>query len=192
MSLQLPGPFQIYYLNSTGAKQHGHARVLQSSSIIVEDGKKGILNSISNIPYQIVTAEGQPSTQFQEAGIRTTITPSILGARSDSVNLQLNFAVKSLVGMTAAGPLTSAREIQTVIAVRSGQSAAVGGLISNDTGTDYNKLPANVSRNPLISLYASKNFRRKQSQFVVFVTPVIKSSASAGAEAIKRKFRLRN
>lgn len=173
------------------AKEHGHARVLQSSSIIVEDGKPGTLNSFQNIPYQTASSTGQPVTSFANAGIKTTITPSIVGSRSDSVSLKLNFSISSLIGMSTAGPLTSQRDIQTEIVVRSSQSAAVGGLISSDTATGYNKLPANASANPLISLYASKDFRKNQSQFVVFVTPVIKASASSGSEAIKRKFRLR-
>ncbi|MDC0980325.1 BON domain-containing protein [Bdellovibrionales bacterium] len=173
------------------AKEHGHARVLQSSSLKVEDGQSGTLNSLSRIPYQIVNADGQPSTNFEEAGIRTNITPLILGRRSDSIKLNINFSIKSLISITEQGPLTSSREIKTTLVVRSGASAAVGGLISNDSGTHYNKLPPNVSRNPLISLYASKSFRRSQSQFVMFVTPIIKSSASAGADKIKRKFRLK-
>ncbi|MCB0357533.1 MAG: pilus assembly protein, partial [Bdellovibrionales bacterium] len=144
------------------------------------------------IPYQVVNAQGQPSTSFEEVGIRTNITPTIIGSRSDSVSLNLNFAIKSLISQTAAGPLTSSREIKTNIVVRSRQSAAVGGLITNDTGTAYNKLPEDASKNPLISLYASKSFRRNQSQFVVFVTPVIKASASAGADKIKQKFRLKD
>ena len=172
------------------AKQHGFARVLQSSSVTVEDGKQGVINSITRLPYQVVNGQGQPSTNFEETGIRTNVTPQIMGARSDSVKLALNFAVKSLLSYSDQGPLTASREIQTVLHVRSGQSAAVGGLITNDSGTNFNKLPAGASRNPLISLYASKDFRRNQSQFVVFVTPLIKSSASAGADKIKRKFRL--
>ncbi|MGE4131273.1 MAG: pilus assembly protein [Bdellovibrionales bacterium] len=172
------------------AKQHGFARVLQSSSVTVEDSKPGVINSITRLPYQVVNAQGQPSTNFEETGIRTNITPQIMGARSDSVKLALNFAVKSLLSYSDQGPLTASREIQTVLHVRSGQSAAVGGLITNDSGTNFNKLPAGASRNPIISLYASKDFRRNQSQFVVFVTPLIKSSASAGADKIKKKFRL--
>lgn len=172
------------------AKQHGFARVLQSSSVTVEDGKQGVINSITRLPYQVVNAQGQPSTNFEETGIRTNITPQIMGQRSDSVKLALNFAVKSLLSYSDQGPLTASREIQTVLHVRSGQSAAVGGLITNDSGTNFNKLPSGASRNPLISLYASKDFRRNQSQFVVFVTPLIKSSASAGSDKIKRKFRL--
>lgn len=172
------------------AKQHGFARVLQSSSVTVEDGRQGVINSITRLPYQVVNGQGQPSTNFEETGIRTNITPQIMGQRSDSVKLALNFAVKSLLSYSDQGPLTASREIQTVLHVRSGQSAAVGGLITNDSGTNFNKLPSGASRNPLISLYASKDFRRNQSQFVVFVTPLIKSSASAGSDKIKRKFRL--
>lgn len=172
------------------AKQHGFARVLQSSTVTVEDSKQGVVNSITRLPYQVVNAQGQPSTNFEETGIRMNITPQIMGARSDSVKLALNFAVKSLLSYSDQGPLTASREIQTILHVRSGQSAAVGGLITNDSGTNFNKLPAGVSKNPLISLYASKDFRRNQSQFVVFVTPIIKSSASAGSDKIKKKFRL--
>lgn len=174
------------------AKQHGHARVLQSSSIIVEDSKPGTLNSFQKIPYQTVSETGVPVTSFSDAGIKTTITPNIVGSRSDSVNLKMSFSISSLIGMSSAGPLTSQRDIQTELVVRSSQSAAVGGLISSDTATGYNKLPANASANPLISLYASKDFRKNQSQFVVFVTPVIKASASTGVENIKRKFQLRD
>lgn len=173
------------------AKEHGYARVLQSATIITEDGKPGVINSISRIPYQTISGEGGiPSTNFEETGIRTNITPRVGGPRSDTVDLTMSFAVKSLVSYTTQGPLTASREIQTSLHVRSGQSAAVGGLITNDSGTNYNKLPPNVSRNPLISLYASKDFRKNQSQFVVFVTPVIKSSASSGSDKIKRKFRI--
>jgi pilus assembly protein CpaC len=172
------------------AKQHGHARILQSSSVIVMDGEEGKLQSVTRVPYQIVGQGGVPSTSFEEAGIVTAIKPKIISAKSDSINLKIDFALKSLLGLTDKGPLISNSSIQTMVVVRSGQSAAIGGLVSNSSGKDYNKLPKNVSENPLISLYASKSFRRNQSQFVVFITPVIKSSASAGSERIKQKFRI--
>ncbi len=174
------------------AKSHGHARVLQSSSMIVQDGQKGDIRSVVRIPYSIISANGQSGTNFEEAGITSTVTPSIVNPRSDSIQLTTDFSVKSLLGLTDAGPMVSQNQVQTVITVRSGQSAAIGGLISNTSTTDFNKLPKNVSQNPLISLYASKSFQRNQTQFVVFITPIIKSSASAGSEKIKRKFRLRD
>ncbi len=174
------------------AKAHGHARVLQSSSLIIQDQKQGTLKSLTRIPYQTTDGNGQVRTDFENAGIQTTITPRIMGDRSDSIHLDIQFEISALLGMTNSGPLTSNSNITTSIMVRSEQSAAIGGLVQSSSGTDYNKLPPGSSSNPIFSLFASKNFRRDQSQFVVFITPVIKSSASEGADRIKKKFRLMN
>ncbi len=174
------------------AKSHGHARVLQSSSMIVQDGQKGDIRSTVKVPYSIIGSNGQAGTNFETTGITSTVTPQIVNPRSDSIQLTTDFSVKSLLGISNAGPLVSENKVNTVITVRSGQSAAIGGLVSNTSTTDFNRLPKNVSSNPLISLYASKAFQRNQTQFVVFITPIIKSSASAGSEKIKRKFRLRD
>jgi pilus assembly protein CpaC len=172
------------------AKEHGHARVLQSTSILVQEGQTGKIQSLTKIPYTTIGPQGQEQTNFADAGIISDITPTIPNANSDAINLSINFKLSALVGMTSAGPQISDNSLQTAVAVRSTQSAAIGGLVSNVSGTNYNKLPKNVGSNPLISLYSSKDFQKKQSQFVVFVTPVIKNSASAGSEKIKAKFRL--
>lgn len=175
------------------SKQHGYARVLESTSLIVQDGKRGVLNSTREVPYTTAQGDqGVPVTSFKDVGIATAITPIILGERSDSISLAMEFDISSLVSLTDQGPLTARNKITTDLVIRSGQSAAVGGLISNRTNTDYNKLPKGVADNPIISLLASKAFQRNQSQFVVFVTPIIKSTASSGAEKVKRKFRLRD
>jgi pilus assembly protein CpaC len=173
------------------AKNHGHARVLQSSSIIVQDGSPGIMNSVGNVPFSVQNSFGQISTQFVETGLKSNITPSIINAKSDSISLIVVFSITALTGDSSKGPTTSKNEIQTKVTVRSGQSAAIGGLVGNNTSAAYNRLPAGQTDNPIISLYASKQFQTNQSQFVVFITPVIMNSASEGSDAIKRKFRLK-
>jgi pilus assembly protein CpaC len=174
------------------AKEHGHARVLQSTSLIIQDGQKGELQNTTSIPYPIAQANGVTSTGHDEIGIRTSISPKILNARSDSISMDLTFSVKEPAGTTGTGLMISNSEVHTLVIVRSGQSAAVGGLVSNTSSTDYNRVPAGSSSNPIFSLRASKAFTHKQSQFVVFVTPIIKASASQGSEKIKKKFRLRD
>ena len=94
-----------------------------------------------------------------------------------------------MIGQTSAGPSTAKNTINTQVDIRSGESAAVGGFISNNQTMDYNKIPPTVD-NPLFSLYHSRAFQKNQSQFVIFVTPIIKSSASSGVEKVKEKFRL--
>lgn len=173
------------------AKAHGHARVLKSSSLIVEDGNPGVIRSLTRIPYSVQNQYGQLSTSFEEAGIDTNITPRVINAKSDSIGLTITFSLKSLIGQTEKGPLISNSTIQTRVTVRSAQSAAIGGLVGNDSSTAYNRLPKGASENPLLSLYASKQFQHNQSQFVVFITPVILNSASEGADEVKKKFRLK-
>ena len=172
------------------AKQHGHARILHSASVMVKDNSPGTINSTRRIPYiglQSVNGGVAPGTQFTPpVGIQSQITPRIIGA-NDNIQLQVSFKVSSPNG---SPPTISESSINTVVIVRSRESAAIGGLVTQSSGTGYNTQPEGASSNPILSLYASKDFRRGQTQFVVFVTPIIKASASSGVDRIKRKFRL--
>jgi pilus assembly protein CpaC len=176
------------------AKAHGFARVLKSSTMIVEEGNPGIIRSITRIPYSVQNQYGQLSTAFEEAGIDTNITPKLVNAKSDRIAMTVVFSLKSLIGQTEKGPLVSNNTIQTRVTVRSNQSAAIGGLVGNDSSTAFNRLPSGYSKqtNPLLSLYASKQFQHNQSQFVVFITPIILNSASEGSDEIKKKFRMKH
>ena len=173
-------------------KSHGHARVLESGSIMVKDGSAGHFESKTTMGGSSIASSGQAvnSSGGQIVGIVTDVTPTTSGERSDSVDMTLKFWVGAPAGRNGNELNVASNQINTSLIVRSTQSAAVGGLITNSAVTSYNKLPPDVSNNPIISLYASKDFTHGQSQFVVFVTPIVRSSASAGAEKIKKKFRL--
>lgn len=172
------------------AKAHGLARILTSTNVITEEDNVGTINQTTTIPTTIVNQEGAvvpgPPASIS---LNSAIKPTIENARTDLIKLEMNFTIGSLISITAAGPMTSQDLIKTIVSVRSSESAAVGGLIRNNQTMDYNKLPDGV-KNPLFSFYSSKAFQKNQSQFVVFVTPIIKSSASSGTEKIKEKFRV--
>lgn len=174
------------------AKEHGHARILESTTILVTDGSEGTISNETEIPFTVFSPQtNNASSSKAKIGINAKIGAKINNPRSDAIEMAMNFGMSQLVDMSSAGPIVSTSLVNTKVTVRSGQSAAIGGLILNSANTAYNKLPQSVE-NPLISLYASKQFTRKQSQFVVFVTPVIKVSASQGSEKIKAKFKLRD
>jgi pilus assembly protein CpaC len=172
------------------AKQHGFARVLKSSSVTTKEGQQGVVNATQNLPILIRQPGnvGAITNSSVPVGVESTITPTISNPRSDIIQLDMQFRVSSLIGQTDQGPQTASNFVKTIVDVRSGQSAAIGGLIENTTGTEFNP---DSNPDALFNLYSAKDFRRNKSQFVVFVTPIIKPSASAGSEKIKRKFRLR-
>ena len=170
------------------AKEHGYARILESISVTTKDGKQGIIHSGAEIPYTVAVPGVGQTTQFKPIGIQSAITPKVVNPRSDIIELDMDFSISSILEESAQGPRLSNNKVKTLVNVRSGQSAAIGGLIHNDSGTSYNP-----ESNPdaLFNLYSGKSFRDNKNQFVIFVTPSIKASASVGSEKIKRKFRLR-
>lgn len=172
-------------LNS--AKTHGHARVLESTSFMVRDGEKGSISQTIDEPYSVIGQNGNQGTAFTPTGLKASVTPTISGDKSGTVEMRLEFQVSQKVGVVGGSPIVSKNELMTVVAVRDRQSAAVGGLIKNSTSSDYNRDPA---KEALFNALAANGSSRNQNQFVVFVTPKIITSASADSEKTKAKFKL--
>lgn len=171
------------------AKEHGHARVLDSLSIITEEGNRGYISNDRVIPYAITNQQGLAVPDRVPVKIDLGVTPTIAGGRSDSIKMDLEINIGEVLELTANGPSTTTNKLKTIVTVRSSQSAALGGLLKSNSGTAYNRQPAGTTA-PLFRLGASKDLARSQSQFVIFITPYIKASASQGVNKVKRKFRL--
>ncbi len=171
------------------AKAHGHARVLKTTSVITKQDVAGVVTQKTTIPYVTQNQLGASVPGTAEVSLVSNITPSIDSPRSDLISLKMTFNIGSLVSITSLGPIISNNSVTTEVSVRSGESAAVAGLIGNSQTMDYNKIPDGL-QNALFSFYSSKAFQKNQSQFVVFVTPIMKSSASSGVDKVKEKFRL--
>ncbi len=175
------------------AKEFGFARILHSSNLIVEEGEKGSVKSNTEIPYGVLAGAAGMQVQKASYGVQLSITPNIVGVRKDGVRLEIGFTVSDVVGVVSAGPVISKKELSTLVYVRSGLSAAIGGVISHSNTRNFNREPGGDfggKVDTVFNLLSSKNFTRKKNQFVVFVTPFIKSSASTDVEEVKRKFRI--
>src|SRR3989338_159683 len=177
------------------ATTHGHARVLESSSLIVQDNEEGTLNNAIQIPitvFQTSAGGTQQATEYVDVGLLMKIKPTAL-QESSAMRVDVEFQLKTVLGFNERGiPSIGQNKINTVLIVGSGESAAIGGLVTNNLLTNYNKLPEGAaSQNFLFNLYRSKSFQNNKSQFVVFITPEIIKSAAEGDEELKRKFRVK-
>ncbi|MCS6838701.1 MAG: type II and III secretion system protein [Bdellovibrionaceae bacterium] len=167
-------------------KTHGYARVLKSGSIILKNASEGKMSSTVRVPDSAIIQQGGAVQQtFRNVGFNLSVFAEIAGERSDLINLKIQTKVDSAL----ANANFTENEVKTEITVRNGQSAAFAGLINNSSSSGYNKnMPQ--GRNAIISLHADRTFNRDQSQFVMFVTPLIKASASQGTEKIKQRFKI--
>lgn len=171
------------------AREHGHARVLDTMNVTVEEGKEGKVNSRKSITRVVANSQGGVAPQTDNVEIGTTVTPELDSSKRDSVKMKITINIGEITEVSEAGNQTSNNQVDTHITVRDKQSAAIGGLLRSASSTGYNRTPTSEA-DTLFRLGAAKSVARSQSQFVIFVTPIIRSNASQGMERIKRKFRL--
>ncbi len=125
------------------------------------------------------------------------VQPKIL--EQEKIELPINFTVSVTTG--SSPPVVTSNTVSTNLVVKSKESAAIGGVVQSKSTTDYDNTgddPAPVQvggdgggGSPLFRLFRSKNYKTDKTQFVIFVTPEIIESASAGTEEIRKKFRRR-
>jgi pilus assembly protein CpaC len=180
------------------AQNAGYARVIKSGTLIVRNGQPADMSENTRFPITIFSAQnGQVSASGEDVGLAFSVTPAVVGQTED-VTMDLDLNQKSLVGRApAAGqaPITSSHRVKTKIFVKNGESAAVVGVNSGEVVTQFNKddpSPGSFAEGtePLFSLNRSKQYAKKKSQFVIFVTPQIIESAHEGTEDLQRNFRM--
>lgn len=158
-------------------KTHGYLRVLDTASVLIKNDTTGSITrtiqmtSTTNSPVNVTLS------------IKTT--PKILLPRSGLIELPLEVSNQP----SAGGTIGANTLINTTITVRDRQSAAFGGTISKGLGNDYGAPYTNG--NAVFTMNAEKSHKRYSGNNVVFVTPIIKTSASAGVDQVKKKFRLK-
>lgn len=168
----------------------GFARILFSTVAIGEDKRPIEVLRNDNIPFISAMVNGVPVPDNVPVGINVKVTPDIIG--DDRLRLETFFQFTALAGVGAGGkPRTSATTMTNTVLLKSGDSAALGGLISSDTAKEIDKDPESGAPggagSALFNLLRSKAFRNKKTQFVVFITPKIITDASEGTADIKAK-----
>jgi pilus assembly protein CpaC len=167
----------------------GFVRVLFSTVQMAEDKTQVELVRQDNIPFVGAVVNGVPVPENASAGVNVKCQPEILSDNRVRMATYLNFT--AVTGNGAGGkPGTTSTTMQNQLIVKSGDSAALGGLISSNTAKDIDKDPeqaTNQGGNPIFTLLRSKSFRNNRSQFVVFITPKIVEDAAEGTADIKAK-----
>lgn len=175
-------------LNS--AKTAGYARVIQSAMVIARNESKAMITKDTSIPFAVGSGEFTKASQAS-VGITVSVEPRIL--EEEKVELPVNISIKLQVGSSST-PIVTNNSINTTLIIKSTESAAIGGVVQNQSTTDYDADPGQGGEDapsPLFNLNRSKAYVSQKSQYVIFLTPEIIESASTGTEEIRKKFRRR-
>jgi len=173
------------------AQEAGYARVLQEVVLLTQSGVKGTVKRLKKIPIPVLDVKtGNTTYQAADTGLTLFVTPNVQG-QDENVALKINFSFNALSGRLQTAPIIAVNTYEGTISVKSGDSAGVMNLVTNDIITDYNKdAPGQTAQaaNPLFSLVRSKAFAKNKSQFVIFITPQIVENASVGTDDMKKRY----
>lgn len=157
--------------------------VLSSPHIAVLDGHGAQIVAGEEIPFLSPTVNpfGQSlvTTQFKRVGVKLYVTPKVVGRHLIRINLTT--AVESVTGETAfetnnlkiSNPIISSRQASTVMDVHDGDTAIIGGLLTQSTLGAENRVPV-LGELPVIGyLFSSRSQQTQQTNLIFFLTPKI-------------------
>ncbi|MCB1554471.1 MAG: type II secretion system secretin GspD [Xanthomonadales bacterium] len=157
-------------------------RVLSAPSLVVLNNKSATINSGSSIPINSTSIGGIGgvsgdtvfnTTQYLQTGITLSVTPRV--NPGGLVFLQIDQEDSSPVGEIQPGtnPPISQNTISTEIAIQSGQSVVLGGLIKQ-TDTKGNSGVPGLSRLPVVGgLFGRKSRSVNRQELLVLITPKV-------------------
>jgi type II secretory pathway component GspD/PulD (secretin) len=151
-------------------------RVLSNPRITTLENQPSVFHSGDRIPYNRITIDDgiqQVETVFEDVGILLAVTPQV--KEDGMISLLLSTSVSSEAGFTPSGqPRISTRTTQSQVLVRSGDTVAIAGLISEKSNIVVSKVPI-VGDIPLLGrVFSTEREVKQRSEVTIFITPEIR------------------
>ncbi len=164
------------------------ASIQVGKEISLMTGSLGSLNSVNNTSGTSNNVFSQQ--QQRKTGVKLKIKPRVNA--NGLVTMEVTQSVEDPGAIPANGtnPSILTREINSSVAVQSGETIVLGGLIKDNNTDDNNGIPLLHDVPVLGTLFGSKTRTKDKTELVVLITPrVVKSRQDAGliTDEFKRK-----
>lgn len=171
-------------------EQKGIVRLLAEPNLISRSGDTAsfLAGGEFPVPVSSETSGGfaEISVEFKEFGIGLSFTPTVVG--DDLINLELFTEVSDIdesnsvsTGQGLQIPGLTVRRANTTIELRTGQSFAIAGLLSDEFRDNVRQVPGAGDVPVLGSLFRSSGYQSNQTELVVIVTPHLVRPATPDA-----------
>ncbi len=179
----------VYNFIGTGAtaklnalEKEGRVAILSSPSLMVLNNKNATINVGDQIPITNVGSIGSgntnngtiSSTRFIQTGVQVDITPRVNpgGLVYLEISQDVSNAKEVDAGSNSTPPITT-RALNTEIAVQSGNTIVMGGLISDENRNSRSGFPV-LSKIPVLgNLFGSRNKSTVRTELLLLITPTV-------------------
>ena len=159
----------------------GLTQVLSAPSLVVLNNQQAQIQVGDNIPISQTTVNTSTSdttlssVEYVQTGVILDVVPRINpgGLVYMDIQQQVSDADDSAVTTTQPNPRISSRAVSTQVAVQSGQTVLLGGLIKQDNTQSETHVPG-LSRIPGLGwLFGSSSKSRDRTELIVLITPKV-------------------
>ncbi|NWL49601.1 type II secretion system protein GspD [Pseudomonas hunanensis] len=159
----------------------GLTQVLSAPSLVVLNNQQAQIQVGDNIPISQTTVNTTnsdttlSSVEYVQTGVILDVVPRINpgGLVYMDIQQQVSDADDSAVTTTQPNPRISSRAVSTQVAVQSGQTVLLGGLIKQDNAQSDTRVPG-LSKIPGLGwLFGSSSKSRDRTELIVLITPKV-------------------
>ncbi|CAM3591214.1 Type II secretion system protein D [Pseudomonas reidholzensis] len=159
----------------------GLTQVLSAPSLVVLNNQQAQIQVGDNIPISQTTVNTSTSdttlssVEYVQTGVILDVVPRINpgGLVYMDIKQQVSDADDSAVTTTQPNPRISSRAVSTQVAVQSGQTVLLGGLIKQDNAQSDTRVPG-LSRIPGLGwLFGNSSKSRDRTELIVLITPKV-------------------
>jgi type IV pilus assembly protein PilQ len=151
-----------------GARQ---AKVIARPKVQVVDGQPAKILDGKDIPIQTTSPQLGTQTQLVPAYLQLEVTPRIYA--DARINMKVQVKDDDLGPVSDAGPIIVRRQAHTIMVVKDGETAVIGGIVKERNQNTRQGWPG-LMNVPLVGyLFSNKGQEKEMNELLVFITPTI-------------------
>ncbi|CAN4265297.1 PulD Type II secretory pathway, component PulD [Methylophilaceae bacterium] len=195
-------------------KQFGDTKVLSSPKLMVLNNQTAVLKVVDNLVYftvqaQISQAGGNGGQNLQSftttpntvpVGVVMSVTPQINEGGDVNVNVRPTISrqvdqvedpnpafrdpVSGVKRVESFVPVIQVREMESLLQLKSGNTAILGGLMQDEIFKNTDKVPGLSNIPGLGKLFTGKNDANRKTELVIFLRPTVITNASLESDEL--------
>jgi type IV pilus assembly protein PilQ len=159
----------------TALERQGRGRLLSTPKVTTQNNKVAEIKQGVQIPIQTL-ANNTVTVQFKDAVLTLKVTPQITDAGTVILDLEIENNAADFANRVNGIPPINTQSAKTMVLVKDGQTAVVGGIYQSTETTTQNQTPF-FSKIPILGyLFKQKAVDSRNNELLLFITPRIVKS----------------
>ena len=156
----------------TALERQGRGRLLSTPKVTTQNNQSAEIKQGVQIPIQTL-ANNTVTVQFKDAVLTLKVTPQITDAGTVILNLEVENNSPDYANRVNGIPPINTQSAKTIVLVKDGQTAVVGGIYQSTETTTQNQTPF-LNKIPVLGyLFKSKAVDSRNNELLIFITPRI-------------------